>query len=285
MAISKVLGIVAFAAASLWVAGDLTQSLSPAASEGTTAVGFLAALALAILAYKGFTTITNSGSELVDLHRNLSRVIIYSISICFIVYMLVTLAVSSSLTLEEVIAAKDFALAEAARPVFGEYGLLFTVALAIIATAFGLIASIFAVSRMLTMLTDMKLIPHSHFGMPGPVRKHMLVYTVVIAIFLTIFFDLSRIAALGAIFYLVMDIAVHWGVFRYLRTEIRANGLVLLTAIFLDVTILGALIFMRLQSDPFIAIVAVAGLLMVFIGEWLYLKSQGDRHTPSAHEN
>ena len=39
--------------------------------------------------------------------------------------------------------------------------------LAIIATVSGVIASVFAVSRMLAMLTDMKLVPHSHFGMPG----------------------------------------------------------------------------------------------------------------------
>jgi len=285
MAISKILGITAFAIVSLWVAGNYAQIGTPATGEDTTVIGFLAALALAILAYKGFTTITNSGSELVDPHKNLSKVIIYSISICFVVYMLVTLAVSSSLSLEEIIAAKDFALAEAARPVFGQYGLLFTVVLAIIATASGLIASIFAVSRMLTMLTDMKLIPHSHFGMRGPIRNHMLVYTVVIAIFLTVFFDLSRIAALGAIFYLVMDVAVHWGVFRYLRTEIGAKGSILLTAIFLDVTILGAFIFMRLQSDPFIAIVATVGLVAVFLGEWLYLRSQPNGSAPHTHKH
>lgn len=285
MAVTKILGIAAFAVLSLWVSGNMAQSITPTAGGDTTAIGFLAALALAILAYKGFTTITNSGSELVDPHRNLSRVIIYSISICFVVYMLVTLAVGSSLTLEEIVAAKDFALAEAARPILGEYGLLFTVVLAIIATASSLIASIFAVSRMLTMLTDMKLIPHSHFGMPGPIRKHMLVYTVVIAIFLTVFFDLSRIAALGAIFYLVMDVAVHWGVFRYLRTETGAKGFVLLTAIVLDITILGAFIFMRLQSDPFIAVVAAIGLLTVFLGEWLYLRSQLNSPVSHSHKH
>jgi hypothetical protein len=48
----------------------------------------------------------------------------------------------------------------------------------LVATAAGVIASIFAVSRMLAMLTDMKLIPHSHFGMPGTIRDHTLVYTV-----------------------------------------------------------------------------------------------------------
>ena len=28
---------------------------------------------------------------------------------------------------------------------------------------------------------------------------------------LTVFFDLGRIASLGAIFYIVMDMAIHWG--------------------------------------------------------------------------
>nr|QQZ51122.1 hypothetical protein JKL49_08310 [Phenylobacterium glaciei] len=94
----------------------------------------------------------------------------------------------------------------------------FTVLIAVIATGSGLLASIFAVSRMLAMLTEMRLIPHRHFGLPGEnIQKHLLVYTAAIASLLAVFFDLSRIASLGAIFYLVMDIAIHWGVFRHLR--------------------------------------------------------------------
>jgi hypothetical protein len=50
---------------------------------------------------------------------------------------------------------------------------------------------------------------------------------VVIASLLTVFFDLSRIASLGAFFYLVMDALVQWGVFRRLRNEIGASGGVL----------------------------------------------------------
>tara|TARA_R110002167_G_C12640166_1_gene648321 strand:+ start:1450 stop:1665 length:216 start_codon:yes stop_codon:yes gene_type:complete len=62
---------------------------------------------------------------------------------------------------DEIIKVKDYSLAEAARPAFGDYGVWFT----IVATVSGVIASVFAVSRMLAMLTDMKLVPHSHFGM------------------------------------------------------------------------------------------------------------------------
>lgn len=134
-----------------------------------------------------------------------------------------------------------------------------------------LIASVFAVSRMLAMLTDMKMIPHSHFGMPGAIKDHTLVYTVVIAGFLTVFFDLSRIASLGAFFYLVMDIIIHWGVYRTLRKDIGARGGVLLTAIALDTMVLAAFAAMKWQSDPLIVVLGVVCMMAVFVFERVFL--------------
>ena len=57
-----------------------------------------------------------------------------------------------------------------------------TVAIAIVATVSGVIASMFAVSRVLAMISEMGLVPHRHLGMPGNVQKHTLVYTVVIVV-------------------------------------------------------------------------------------------------------
>ena len=272
MAFIKIGGILVFAAGGLWLA-DIQFEVTETAIAETSATGFLAAMALAILAYKGFTTITNSGSEIVDPHRNVGRAIIISIVICVVIYSLVALAVAGNLSLSEIIAAKDFALAQAARPAFGDYGLWFTVILAIIATVSGVIASVFAVSRMLAMLTDMKLVPHSHFGMPGDIQKHTLVYTVTVAIFLTIFFDLSRIASLGAIFYMTTDIAVHWGVFRYLRKEINASAFILISAIIFDVIILGAFLIVKAQTDMMVIYAAIIGMLLIFIGERYFLRA------------
>lgn len=272
MALAKILGIAVFGIATLWLAGG-TAAAPTATGTSSSAVGFLAALGLTILAYKGFTTITNSGSELVDPHRNVGRAIVISISICVVVYLLVAFGVAANLSLPQIIASKDFALAEAARPALGDFGLWFTVVLAIVATASGLIASVFAVSRMLTMLTNMQLIPHRHFGMTGPLQRHLLVYTVVIAMALTIFFDLSRIAALGAIFYLIMDIGIHWGVLRHLRKEVAAKPAILITAIILDVIVLGAFLTIKAGSDMLIVVVALIGLVAVFGGEWLFLQS------------
>ena len=271
MAFIKIGGIVFFAVAGLWVA-DISFENTSAATTDTSVTGFIAAMALAILAYKGFTTITNSGSEIVDPHKNVGRAIVISITICVVIYILVALAVSANLSLEEIIVAKDYALAQAAKPVFGEYGLWFTVVLAIVATTSGVIASVFAVSRMLAMLTDMKLVPHRHFGMPGTIQNHTLVYTIVMAVFLTVFFDLTRIASLGAIFYLLMDIAIHWGVLRHLRKEINANAAILITAIVFDVIVLGAFLKIKADTDTMVIYIALIGVLVVFISEKLFLR-------------
>ncbi len=268
-AVAKVGGIAVFAAIGLWLSGFSFESVT--AEKQTTGGGFLAATALGILAYKGFTTITNSGGELTEPKKNVSRAIIISISICVVFYVFVALAVAGNLSLDEIIEAKDYSLAEAARPALGQYAVWFTVGIAIVATISGVIASAFAVSRMLAMLTDMGLVPHRHFGMPGDVQKHTLVYTIVIAAFLTVFFDLSRIAALGAIYYIIMDIALHWGVYRHLRNDLGANRFILITAMTADIVVLVALLMVKGSSDPLILVVSAIGLILIFGGEKWFL--------------
>ncbi len=271
-AVIKIGGLLVFAAIAVAASGiNLQTSIVP--PSGNPSVGsFLGGVALAILAFKGFTTITNTGDEVTEPKKNVGRAIIISLLICLVVYLAVCFAVASSLTLDELIAAKDYSLAEAARPALGRYGMWFTVVIVMTATASGLLASIFAVSRMLAMLTEMKLIPHSHFGMPGDVQKHTLVYTVVIAAVLAAVFDLSRIASLGAIFYLLMDIAIHWGVLRHLYQDVGANRVVLCSAIALDVVALGALLIVKGSSDPLIVVISLVSIAVVVALEHFYLR-------------
>ncbi len=270
MAAIKIGGIALFGIAALWSSGFAFAAASET-SQSYGPTGFIASTALAILAFKGFTTITNSGAEITEPNRNVGRAIMFSIGICVVVYLLVAYGVGSSLTIEEIISARDYSLAQAAQPALGQTGFILTVILAAVATASGVLASVFAVSRMLAMLTDMEMIPHSHFGMPGPIQRHTLVYTVVIAATLAVLFDLGRIASLGAFFYLVMDMIIHWGVFRYRRADVGAFGIVLLTALALDAIVLAAFTVMKLQSDPMIVLYAAVGMIAVFAFERVYL--------------
>ncbi len=275
LAIIKIGGLSIFAIVALWVSSFSVNNIVPTSNLGDNSfINYLGALALSILAYKGFTTITNSGDEVVNPHKNIGKAIIISLIICTVIYVLVALSVSAQLSISEIIKAKDFSLAEAARPAFGDFGLWFTVGIAIVATASGVVASTFAVSRMTAMLTKMKLIPHSHFGMSGTIQKHMLVYAVVIAIILTTFFNLSRIAALGAIFYLIMDVIVHWGVLRHIRKEVKAKSFILITAIVFDLIVLGSFLWIKFNSDNLVIIVSLIIIFIVFAGERWFLKTK-----------
>lgn len=281
----KIGGILLFGVVGVIFADSVGMETSASAPEGSL-TGFLGATALGILAFKGFTTITNSGSEIKDPHRNVGRAIMISIGFCVVIYALVGFAVASNLSLTEIIETKDYSLAAAARPAFGEAAVWFTVILAMLATAGGIIASIFAVSRMLAMLTEMKLVPHRHFHMPGSIQKHTLVYTVVLGLVLTAFFELSRIAALGIIFYLIMDIAVHWGVLRHLRKEVGANPIVLVIAILLDAVVLAGFLWVKATTDPLVLIVATVVMAAILVGERLFLsRKESSNHSDNMHSH
>lgn len=276
-AIIKVLGITILAVSSLVISGfpsivgNYSTTNSQSLPEGFS---FVAALALSILAYKGFTTITNQGSDVKNPHKNIGRSIIISIIICAIIYVCLALAVAGALSVDEIIIAKDYALAAAAKPIFGDWGSIFTIFLAIIATVSGVIASVYSAARMLGMLGRMKQVPG--LNKVKNQNKFALIFTVSLAIILTILFDLTRIASIGAIFYLIMDIAIHWGLFRLLKNKVKFNPIIPIIAIIMDVVILGAFLYLKYITDPFVIIVATIGIIIIFLFQYLFMKSHTD---------
>src|SRR5699024_4535259 len=126
----------------------------------------------------------------------------------------------------------------------------------------------------LAMLTDMKLIPHKHFGMPGRIQKHTLVYTIVLAMVLAVVFDLSRIDSVDAILYQVVDMIVHWGVFKRLRGKVKANPVIVMTALMLDGIVLTAFVWVKVMNDWLIVAVSIVFIIVIFIGEYVFLKNR-----------
>ena len=268
----KILGIaiLAIVGLSVGVIAPLEMNLPAGTDDMSMTANFLAALALAVLAYKGFTTITNQGGDIVDPTRNVGRSIVISISICIIIYVTLAISVGANLSVDAIIKAKDYAIAEAARPVFGDLGLWITVFIAIVATVSGVFASVFSASRLLGMLGMMKQVP-------GLIKKKgtssALIFTVLLAMTITILFDLTRIAAIGAIFYLLMDISVHWGLVRHLRGTLDFNPVIPTIAIIVDVVILTTFILLKLETDPLVIVVSVIGFIIIIIAQKLFMKS------------
>jgi amino acid transporter len=276
-AIIKVGGIALLAIAGLIVSGfaEITGNYIPENTETLPqGFGFVAALALSILAYKGFTTITNQGGDIENPHRNLGRSIVFSILICTFIYVALALSVAGGLSIPEIIKAKDYALAAAAKPVFGEWGSWITIAIAIVATFSGVIASVFSSSRLLSMLSNMKQVPS--LKSMGNFKNPALIFTVSLAILLTALFNLTRIASIGAIFYLIMDIAIHWGLIRHLRKAVDFLPIIPFIAILLDVVVLSAFIYIKYLNDPMVLIVTAIGIVLIIVAERLFMISHTD---------
>ncbi|MDA3931364.1 MAG: APC family permease [Tenericutes bacterium] len=271
----KILGLLIFSFGGLYATKFVFQ-LSETTSTGPdpTIFHYIAALALSVLAFKGFTTITNNGAEIIKPRINVGRAIIISIVISLIAYLIISFAVSGNLTVPQIIASKDYALAEAARPAFGGFGLWFTVILAILATVTAIIASVFAVSRLFAMLADMKLIPHKNISENIRTQQQTLFYTVGLAIILTILFDLTRIASLGAILYLTMDIMIHYGLARKLKDKIETKKGIIWTAIVLDIIILGAFVYIKIITDWLVVVVAIIIMLALLIMQNIFFYYQ-----------
>lgn len=276
----KIIGLVIFSLIALY-ASQFVIGFSEIGNADTSQTWpyYIASIALAILAFKGFTTITNNGSEIVEPKKNIGRAIIISIAVSLVIYVFIAFAVSGSLSVSEIIRAKDYALAEAARPFFGGFGLWFTVILAIIATITAIIASVFAVSRLIAMLANMEMIPHKKISKNIKTQQQTLFYTVGLAILLTIFFDLTRIASLGALLYITMDMVIHYGLAVKMKDEIKSNKIIIWSAFTLDVIILSAFIYVKLLSDWFIVLIALMMIIVIGFTQTLFMAYQKKQQT------
>lgn len=271
-AAAKIVGIAALAIAGLLASGwsSLGTALTGGSGEPPQQgiLGFLAGTTLCILAYKGFTTITNQGGDIKEPKKNIGRSIIISLALCTVIYLLLTVSVTGSLSVPEIMKARDYALARAAEPLFGTWGVGLTIALAVVATLSGLLASLYSVSRLYAMLQEMKQAP----ALPGKVKHQPLLITAGLAILVTVFFDLSQIASLGALLYISMDIAVHLGVIRHLHRDIEAARWVPAVAIILDLAVLGAFVLVKAEQDLLTLGVGAALALAIFLAQWWAVK-------------
>ncbi|MHA7284526.1 APC family permease [Arthrobacter sp. TMS2-4] len=277
----KIIGIAVLAVGGILAAGvsSLGRLFSTAQRTPPESglLGFLAGVTLCILAYKGFTTITNQGGDLRRPERNIGRSIMISIGLCTVLYLLITVAVTGSLSVPRIVEARDYALAEAAEPAFGSFGVMLTVIIAVIATLSGLIASLFSVSKLYDMLREMGQAP----GLPGHKAHQSLFITAGLAIIMAAFFDLSQIASLGAILYLTMDIAIHWGIIRHLRNETGANAWVPGVAIVLDGAVLIPFLLLKAQSDPTTLVITAVVAIVIIATQWVIVRHHDRASTDS----
>lgn len=109
----------------------------------------LLASGVVFMSYEGFGLVANTAEDLKKPKKNLPIALFLSVIVVIAIYMLVSLAVFSNLSVKEIIEAKEYALAEAARPMLGTVGFTVMAVAALFSTTSAINATIYGPVYML----------------------------------------------------------------------------------------------------------------------------------------
>jgi amino acid transporter len=264
----KMLVLAAFAIAGLAFVdpGRLSASTYPPASH------LFYSLAITFFAYEGFRIITNAAEDMPNPQKTLPRAIMTSILIVMVLYIAIALVVFGQLAPADVIAAKDFALARAAEPVFGPLGFRIVAVTALIATASSINASLYAVTNVTYQLAKNGELPQA-FGKPIKKSREGLVISGLLIILIAVFLDLGEIAILGSVSILILHMITHVGHVRLIR-KTGASALMVVGAVLVNLATIILVVRYESERSPHI-VTLIAAFIIASFGVELLLRAAG----------
>ncbi len=200
------------------------------------------AVSLTFFAYGGFSVISNTAEDMDNLKVTMMKAMIYSILIVMALYIAVTFAVFGNLSLKEIIKAQDYALAEAAKPVFGQIGFTIMAIAALISTSSSINANLYATTNITYQMAKDGDLPDIYKRNVWNSNEGLIV-SAVFLIFLILFFNLTEIAILGSIYILFIHVFVHIGHLAKVKKTEASKTIIIFSIITLSITIILALIY------------------------------------------
>ncbi|MCB1672672.1 MAG: APC family permease [Gammaproteobacteria bacterium] len=227
-------------------------------------------LAVTFFAFEGFRVITNTAEDMPDPARTLPRSMMAAVFIVMLLYVAISFAVFGNLPVDEVIAARDFALAQAALPLLGHTGFTIVTVTALIATASAINANLYSVTNVTYQLAKDGELPEV-FGEPIAHSREGLIISGTFVILLTLLFDLSIIAAVGSISVLFVHTVTHVGHLKIIARTAASRLLVILAALLCFAAMLLALVYVLGNSGQ-VGYILIAFLVFSVVTEVILRK-------------
>jgi amino acid transporter len=161
------------------------------------------------LAYEGFELIANSAQDVRTPAKTLPRAFYSSVVFVIILYVLIAVVTVGTLPVAKIVDARDYALAEAARPFMGRTGFLLIAIAAVLSTASAINATLYGSARLSYVIArDGEL--------PSILEKKIwnepiegLLITSGITLFMANLVNLSNMSTMGSVGFLLIFAAVN----------------------------------------------------------------------------
>ena len=235
----------------------------------------VASVALTFFAYLGFSVITFAAGDLRDPRRELPLAMYAALGVTTVLYLLISIGVFGTLTVDQAIGYGETAIAEAARPALGDAGFTMMAIAALLATASSVNATLYASGGLTSMLAGQGQFP-PFFGRGSRLGPHAgLLITAGLVLVVSNVVDLSAIASVGSACSLMIFLLIGLTALR-LRAEIGASAPIVLLALAATAVVLAFFAIDTLRNAPetFAAIVAIAGLAVVLDLVWKHARGE-----------
>lgn len=229
----------------------------------------VSSVALTFFAFLGFAVISFTGGDLPNPARSMPRATFLALAVTTALYVLVALGVFGTLTVDEVIANGETALAVAARPALGEAGFVMMAVAALLATSSSVNANIYAAVGSTRTLAQTGQFPPV-FGAKARVGSTRgLVISCLLVLLLANLVDLSAIASLGSVVALAIFLVVSVVALR-LRHRTGSSLVVVLAGMVATAVVLVVFAVQTAQDEPetFVGMVAILVLAVVLDLVW-----------------
>lgn len=211
------------------------------------------------MGYEGFGLVANSAGAMKDPKTMLPRALYLSVFIVIGIYIAVSVSVVGNLSVKEMVATQDYALAEAAKPFLGIVGFKLIAIAALLSTSSAINATLFGAANVCYVVAKDGELPAAFTRTFWGKGSDGLLITTTLVIAFVLLFQLSGIAMMGSAAFLLIYAAVNVAHLRVID-QTGAKKWIVYAAIASCLVMFGFLSVYTYQKQP-LALIAMCVLL------------------------
>jgi amino acid transporter len=241
----KLVILVLFIAAGVW--GIDGARLAP--SVWPPPLHIVAGGMIIFLAYEGFELIANSAQDVRTPAKTLPRAFYSAVGFVIVLYVLIAIVTVGTLPVTKIVDAKDYALAEAARPFLGQTGFLLIAIAAMLSTASAINATFYGTARLSYIIAKDGELPSALERKVWNEPIEGLLITSGVTLLIANLVNLSSISTMGSVGFLLIFAAVN-GANVILADETQSKSWLSLIGVALCLSALASLLWQTANRSP-----------------------------------
>ena len=241
----KLLILLFFCVVGFW--GIQTDKLT--ISQWSPATSLVAGGFIIFLAYEGFELIANTADDVRTPEKTLPRAFYGSVIFVIVLYIIVAAVTVGNLPVEKIVQAKDYALAIAAKPFLGQFGIILISIAALLSTTSAINATLYGSARLSYIIAKDGELPKFLEDNIWNKPLEGLLITSVATLIVANLFDISSLSTMGSAGFLLIFAAVNFANVKLSR-ETKSKKFISFFGAGLCLGALVSLVWQTLRTNP-----------------------------------